>query len=517
MKNKFLIPALLGATLLVSGCESSTAPDHIPIHAVAQVHAGTGTLLSVFESPDLATPIGLIETIATAETGAEHYNYQGPGLGPSGAPSGVNIGPRTANIWVHENTNTGEFTFGIIFGERPTAPLNDVSFRVEIVGSATNVFLSVRDDNLSNDFLTQTFPMAGAGVFVGDFIYGSNTDGIAISGITGFDWTITVSSPPERLIPSRNPSDFGNITDWFAASGQLADFSDDLVLTLGEEYVITPGERIAVDIDIKPGSDPNSINPKSMGDIPVAIFTTSTADGDAVDFDVQLIDPSTVRFGPGRTSPTHDTGDAIHRQDVDGDGDIDLVLHFNTKLSGISVGDTQACVFGTTVSEDFFGGCDDVRVVEEPDIPEPGAPLLTGPLRSITFFINHADCQNLTGQFDFSLNGVNIGSAGSTVSCRCNSEELAVTFTGRDALHAWSLRGENTLSVQVVGTVGSGVAVGYIRVEVETVGSSGTFALFDATGGDASNRNLCNGLVFSSQQDTFTLTLKRETPSVTPS
>ena len=43
------------------------------------------TLLDVFESPDLLTPFGLIETIATPQTGAEHYNY----VGIDGFPTGV--------------------------------------------------------------------------------------------------------------------------------------------------------------------------------------------------------------------------------------------------------------------------------------------------------------------------------------------------------------------------------------------------------------------------------------------
>ena len=370
MRRFLPFAALLGATLLISGCESSTAPDHIPTHAVAQLHAG-GTLLNVFESPDLATPFGQIETIATAESGAEHYDYRGPSVGgaPSGLPAGVNLGRTNANVWVHEDTRTGEFTLGFIMGRFPDGTSNfGWRFDVRIVGSNTAPFFSEKDGvGEPADFFIETAP----GVFSTGGQYGSNTDGFTISGITGFLWTVTVT-----------PTNLGVITDWFAASGELTDFTDDVVLTLGEEYVITPGERIAVDIDIKPGSDPNSIYPKSMGDIPVAIFTTSTADGDAVDFDVQLIDPSTVRFGPGRTSPTHDSGDPLHEQDVDGDGDIDLVLHFNTKLSGISVGDTQACVFGTTVSEDFFGGCDDVRVLEEPEEPEepdkPDKPVTRG-------------------------------------------------------------------------------------------------------------------------------------------
>ena len=70
-----------------------------------------------------------------------------------------------------------------------------------------------------------------------------------------------------------------------AASGAYgADFS-----ILDWEF-ISPAEvpsTIEVDIDIKPGSDPNSINLKSNGLVPVAILST-------IDFKATAVDPGTV-------------------------------------------------------------------------------------------------------------------------------------------------------------------------------------------------------------------------------
>ena len=50
--------------------------------------------------------------------------------------------------------------------------------------------------------------------------------------------------------------------------------------------------KVQVDIAIKPGSDPNSINPNQKGVIAVAILTTE-------DFDATTVDPLSVNVGPG--------------------------------------------------------------------------------------------------------------------------------------------------------------------------------------------------------------------------
>ncbi len=110
---------------------------------------------------------------------------------------------------------------------------------------------------------------------------------------------------------------------------------------------------IEVDIDIKPGSDPNSINTKSRGVIPVAVLTTD-------DFDATTVDAFTVAFGPGGAAPVHNG----HIEDVDSNGDSDLVLHFRTQDTGIAVGDTEACLTGQTLGGAEFEGCDAVRVVK---------------------------------------------------------------------------------------------------------------------------------------------------------
>lgn len=112
-----------------------------------------------------------------------------------------------------------------------------------------------------------------------------------------------------------------------------------------------PG-TIVVDIDIKPGSDPNSINLKSNGLIPVAVLTDE-------DFDASTIDVSTVLFGPDETGPAHNG----HMEDIDGDGDEDFVLHFKTQETGIQCGDTDTIITGETFDGQVIEGSDSIKTV----------------------------------------------------------------------------------------------------------------------------------------------------------
>ena len=110
--------------------------------------------------------------------------------------------------------------------------------------------------------------------------------------------------------------------------------------------------RVTLGIDIKPG-DLNDINPFSNGVIPVAILTTEG-------FDALTVDADSVLFGQAEAEKMHRRA---HLEDADGDGDLDLVLHFRAQETGIAPGDTEACVTGQTYDGVRIEACDLVRTV----------------------------------------------------------------------------------------------------------------------------------------------------------
>ena len=142
----------------------------------------------------------------------------------------------------------------------------------------------------------------------------------------------------------------------------------------------------------------------------------------------------------------------------------------------------------------------------------PPFTLPVGDLLSITFFINHNDCELMTGEFTFTMNGVPLGSSRTTVGCSCSTQELQVKFDSPEARAAWRRGSDNTISVHLNDKV---VLVAYIRLLVETTGGSATVPLFDAIEGAlAKTRSLCEGNV--RDQKDFSVTFAPTPPANQP-
>ncbi len=118
-----------------------------------------------------------------------------------------------------------------------------------------------------------------------------------------------------------------------------------IIIMLLLTAVVALAGQYPADIDIKPNSCPNTINPNSGGRTPVAVLGRSW-------FDVNWIDPSTVKFGgPGEPGVY-----AVHYaiRDVNDDGLMDMIFHFKTRDTGIESGDEWAWLYGVTWGGDYF-------------------------------------------------------------------------------------------------------------------------------------------------------------------
>ena len=188
------------------------------------------------------------------------------------------------------------------------------------------------------------------------------------------DWDVLGFLDPYDVPPWEGDPDlaltsgyFSSAVIYFASGSHSIDIEDlHIPPTLGgppfsDGTVAFKAERLTEwPIDIKPGSDPNSINLKSKGVVPVAIL------GSAI-FDVTTVDVTTLVFGPCSAEPVHDLTDpmvyADHLQDVNLDGFTDLVCHFKTQELGLVKGSTDATLTGDTNDGETFSGTDFVNIV----------------------------------------------------------------------------------------------------------------------------------------------------------
>lgn len=126
-------------------------------------------------------------------------------------------------------------------------------------------------------------------------------------------------------------------------------FSSEVPIYLVDTSGSDSGDSLEVQIDIKPGSNQNNINLKSKGVVPVAVLTTH-------DFDATTIDTATAEFAGA--APEH-----WSLEDVDGDGDEDIIFHFRTQELGLDQNSTEATLTAQLLTGEEISGTDEVRIV----------------------------------------------------------------------------------------------------------------------------------------------------------
>jgi uncharacterized membrane protein len=202
--------------------------------------------------------------------------------------------------------------------------------------------------------------------FPSSFAFDVSADGKTIVGNLGggirrsaFVWD---EQHGMRLLQEILEEDFDlNLAGWHLTDAKGISYDGRVIAGFGinpdgrtEAWIVTLPRVHSVDIEVKPGgAEPSNLNVDSRGAIAVAILTTDV-------FDANQVDATTVTFGPDGASIRHQHG---HVEDIDADGDMDLIVHFLTQETGLSCGEVEVTMNGETFSGDLVIGTDEINTV----------------------------------------------------------------------------------------------------------------------------------------------------------
>ncbi|MFQ5799871.1 MAG: FlgD immunoglobulin-like domain containing protein, partial [Bacteroidota bacterium] len=266
------------------------------------------------------------------------------------------VGSLTGDLYAVGNTYTSAGT-----GRSPNPIPGTADYLIEKYDTAGNRLWRIVSGGVNDDVLTGVVAI-GSRLFAVGYTRSS--------GAGGAEAVILEVNPSTGAILSTTL--FGGSQDDFA-NGAATDGSDLYVVgesrsfanagnAIGQNDVMLLRYtlQITVSIDIKPGSDPNSINCNNEKEvIPVAILTTA-------DFDATTVDHATVTFeGASETHVNKKSGKPRrHEEDVDGDGDTDLVFHFRLGGTDLTCESTEGTLTGETFDGQAIEGTDAIRMVE---------------------------------------------------------------------------------------------------------------------------------------------------------
>lgn len=289
-----------------------------------------------------------VTPLETGESVVDFYGYQSPHSHTSTGIERSNV----SNLFLF--SEPGNLSVVVLHDKADDAhtPGSDVgggAVSFDVSGNLSGVGeWVVRDDGLEAPFTDWAWSE-------------QHTDGGAFRGGLMGEFSVTINASFNEDA-NKEPLSPGVIEEWHFLSGSAANPTR-IQLDMDEPVTLRTGRcPVELVIDVKPGSDPNAVNPDSRGVTPVAVLNTSGVDPS--DLDV-----SSLRFGAvdavgsgGGAAPAHDG----HREDVDGDGDADLVLHFPTPETGLERGDAVGRLVGSTRGGAPVHGNDSVKTVGRP-------------------------------------------------------------------------------------------------------------------------------------------------------
>lgn len=113
-----------------------------------------------------------------------------------------------------------------------------------------------------------------------------------------------------------------------------------------------PGPALRVSIDVKPGDNPTSLEPTREGMVPIAVLSSK-------EFDATGVDLTSIRAG---ATGTEGSMFRSMKEDVDHDGDVDLIILFRVADLALTCNAKGITVKGKTAQGRDFEGTETVTM-----------------------------------------------------------------------------------------------------------------------------------------------------------
>ena len=279
--------------------------------------------------------------------------FEGNGAGNGGAVYCAISSPTFINcIFTGNSASSGGGA--IYFNYQSNGKLIHCTFSDNTAGMGQAIYCFYSSPSIVNSILWNDTSENGTEIYL---FYNSNPD-VAYSDVRGgWDGEGNLDSDP-ILVGNGDVhlSEGSPCIDMGSSSVELPEFDfegDSRVLGQGpdmgadESAIKAP---LALQIAIKPGGNPNSINLKSRGLVPVAVLTTETFQkASAIDLEsIEFAEAKAVRWC---------------FRDVDRDGDDDVLFLFKTQELNLDEESTEATLTGRLMDGTEIVGTDQVRIV----------------------------------------------------------------------------------------------------------------------------------------------------------
>jgi len=237
-------------------------------------------------------------------------------------------------------------TVGTVFAPSVTDTVRTPGF--EASPQAHHNSINIEEDSIEIDFLdSSAFASVAGSIFDGlQFEFENSTIvDVSVNMVTG----IVIVELDKGVLANGNHYINLSLDGYYHPDGYIL-----LDVAFG-------GSDIVVDVDIKPGSDPNSINLCSNGAVPVAILGSDSVH-------VSDINTDTLRFAEAAAKVVgkKDPHSLCSIEDVNGDFEYDLVCQYvTTDIAGVDGESTSATVNGEFLDGTPLEGSDTISIVKD--------------------------------------------------------------------------------------------------------------------------------------------------------